>query len=99
VLNFFEKGSLVIHDKYSFDAPRIKSKEDWDNLRNALVANSEKFARHLESMSEEALEETFVEERYGNYRRNIDGIIEHCYYHLGQISLLKKMIKELGEGE
>jgi len=43
-------------------------------------------------MTETQLEETFVDEKYGNYLRNIEGIIEHGYYHLGQISLLKKMI-------
>lgn len=28
----------------------------------------------------------------GSYLRNIEGVIEHSYYHLGQISLIKKMI-------
>lgn len=56
--------------------------------------NADKFANHIELMSDEKLESIFVEEKYGNYRRNIEGIIEHSYYHLGQISLIKKMIKE-----
>ena len=45
-------------------------------------------------MTEEKLEEIFVDEKYGTYKRNIEGMIEHCYYHLGQISLINKMIKE-----
>lgn len=92
VLNVFEGGSLDIRDKFSFDLPEIKSKEDWDNLRNDLWVNSEKFAKHIEKMSEKKLEESFVDEKYGSYRRNIEGMIEHSYYHLGQISLIKKMI-------
>ena len=43
-------------------------------------------------MPEERLDENFVDEKYGNYTRNIDGMIEHSYYHLGQISLIKKII-------
>ena len=43
-------------------------------------------------MPNDKLEEIFVDEKYGTYRRNIEGIIEHSYYHLGQISLIKKMI-------
>ena len=43
-------------------------------------------------MSEEKLDEAFVDEKYGTYHRNIDGMIEHCYYHLGQIVLIKKML-------
>jgi len=94
VLNLFEGGTLDIRDKYSFDMPKIKSEEDWNNLLNDLLANAEKFANHVELMSDEKLEEFFVEKKYGTYRRNIEGMIEHSYYHLGQISLIKKMIKE-----
>ena len=45
-------------------------------------------------ITDEKLEEIFVNEKYGTYKRNIEGMIEHCYYHLGQISLIKKMIIE-----
>jgi hypothetical protein len=27
------------------------------------------------------------------YYINIDAMIEHCYYHLGQIVLIKKLLK------
>ena len=94
VLNVFEGGALEIRDKYSFDLPEISSQEAWEKLLNELFTNSEKFAKHLDRMSDEKLESTFVEEKYGTYRRNIEGMIEHSYYHLGQISLIKKMILE-----
>jgi hypothetical protein len=94
VLNVFEGGSLKIRDEYSFDLPEIKSKEDWEHLMDDFWANAEKFAIHIEQMSEEKLEQTFVAEKHGNFRRNIEGIIEHSYYHLGQISLIKKMVLE-----
>ncbi len=94
VLNVFDGGTLDIRDKYSFDMPKIVSKEDWNDLLNELLANSEKFASQVELMSDENLEEYFVEKKYGTYKRNIEGIIEHSYYHLGQISLIKKMIND-----
>jgi hypothetical protein len=31
------------------------------------------------------LDEVFVDEKYGTYQRNIDGMIEHAYYHLGRL--------------
>ena len=43
-------------------------------------------------MPEEELSQGFVDEKYGTYSRNIDGMIEHSYYHLGQIVLIKKLI-------
>lgn len=94
VLNVFEGGELEIRDKYSFDCPKIESKEEWQNLFNDLLTNSEKFAKHLEVLSEEKLKESFVDEKYGTYRRNIEGMIEHCYYHLGQVVLIRKMVLE-----
>ena len=94
VLQVFEGGSLDIKDKYSFDAPKITSKDDWDTLKSDLLKNVETFAKHIESMSEDLLESTFVDEKYGSYRRNIEGLIEHSYYHFGQLSLILKMVNE-----
>jgi hypothetical protein len=87
-------GALEIRDKYSYDLPPIASKEDWDDLLKDVWGNAEKFAYQVELMSEEKLDDIFVDEKYGNYRRNIEAIIEHSYYHLGQISLIRKMILE-----
>lgn len=95
VLQVFEGGTLDIRDKYSFDAPEINSKEDWDSLKSKLLKNAEIFADYIESMSEDQLESTFVDEKFGSYRRNIEGLIEHGYYHFGQLSLIKKMVNEI----
>ena len=68
-LNVFEGGDLEIRDKYSFDLPAMKSQEDWDLLKQKLWDDSERFANHVESMSEEKLDKNFVREEYGSYRR------------------------------
>ena len=94
VLNVFEGGDLEIRDKYSYDLPEIRSAEDWGALRERFLINSEKYATHIDQMSVEKLNSTFVDEKYGTYRRNIEGMIEHAYYHLGQVSLIKKMLSE-----
>ena len=94
ILSVFNGGELDIRDKYSFDIPNIESKEQWGDMLKKMWSNAEKFAKHVESMSDEKLESAFVDEKYGSYRRNIEGVIEHSYYHLGQISLIKKMILE-----
>lgn len=92
ILNVFEGGELEIKDKYSFDLPPIEFQEQWKALLNKLWNDSEKFAIFLEHMPDSKLNEVFVDEKYGTYLRNIDGMIEHAYYHLGQIALIKKMI-------
>jgi hypothetical protein len=43
-------------------------------------------------MDDSLLDQPFVEEKYGSYWRNIEGVIEHSYYHLGQVLLIQKVV-------
>ncbi|MDQ0784041.1 DUF1572 domain-containing protein [Chryseobacterium sp. W4I1] len=92
VLNVLKGGDLEIKDQFSFDLPPIESEEQWKDLLNRLWTDSEKLASLVEQIPDDKLDEVFVDEKYGTYRRNIDGMIEHSYYHLGQITLIKKML-------
>lgn len=92
LITVFEGGSLDIKDKYSFDFAEITSQQDWEKILSELWKNAEKFADLIEQFPENKLNEVFVDEKYGSYQRNIDAMIEHCYYHLGQIVLIKKII-------
>lgn len=94
VLKVLQGGALEIRDKYSFDMPPINSEEDWQRLILDYLTNANKFIEQVELMKEEQLEEVFVKEIYGSYERNIEGLIEHSYYHLGQMSLIKKLISK-----
>jgi len=90
--NVLNGGRLEIKDKYSFDLPEIKSEKDWNKLVNDFLNNSEMFAKQVEQLDESILEQPFVDKKYGSCLRNIEGVIEHSYYHLGQVSLIRKMI-------
>lgn len=92
LLNAFENGKLTISDKYSFNLPEIKSDEGWNKLVTHFLNNAEKFASRVEQMHDSLFDKPFFDEKYGSYLRNIEGVIEHSYYHLGQISLFRKMI-------
>ena len=97
VLNVFQGGNLEIKDKFSFDMPEISSETDWLNLVNEFVNNAEKFISYVEKMDDNLLTQPFVKEEYGSYLRNIEAQIEHSYYHLGQVSLIKKLIMQRQE--
>ncbi len=89
------KGNpLNSKDEYSFQLPEIKSQEEWDSLLNKIWNNAEEAASMLEQMPESKLYENFTEEKYGIYFRNINGTIEHLHYHLGQIVLIKKLLRQ-----
>jgi uncharacterized damage-inducible protein DinB len=84
---------LNASDKFSFDCPTITSQEEWEHLVQKALDEAEQFAKEIEKLEESKLFEVFSEDKYGNYFRNLLGIIEHTHYHLGQIALIKKMIR------
>jgi hypothetical protein len=92
ILNVFKNGELEISDQYSFDLPPIKSAADWHKLVSDFLANAGQFINEVGQMEDNRLDEPFVDEKYGSWLRNIEGVIEHSYYHLGQIVLLKKLL-------
>ncbi|MDC8004162.1 DUF1572 domain-containing protein [Aureisphaera galaxeae] len=93
VIPVFGGGTLDIHDKYSYDAPEITSEADWNRRLDQFWADGEKLAAHVEQLPDEKLFAPFVKEKYGNYFKNIMGIVEHTHYHLGQIVIIKKQIR------
>lgn len=92
VLQVLQGGPLETKNKLSFDHPPIESMEDWEKLLLKTMSDAEKFASAVEQLPESSLDETFAEEQQGSYYRNIQGVIEHTYYHLGQIVIIKKII-------
>lgn len=94
VLKVLEGKTLDASDKFSFDVPPVYSKEDWQRLLEKTFSEAEKFATLLEKLPESKLWETFADEKYGNYHRNMLGVIEHTHYHLGQVVIIKKMIRQ-----
>lgn len=97
VKQVLEDGTLDIKDQYSFDFVPITAQEQWDTFLHKFWTDAEAFAILVEQLPEPQLNEPFVKEQYGTYLRNIDAMIEHSYYHLGQIVLIKKLLTEQTE--
>jgi len=85
---------LKASDKFSFDHPQIQSEDGWQQLLDKNWKDAENFADLIEQLPASKLWEDFEGGKYGNYYRNIQGIIEHTHYHLGQIVLLKKLLQQ-----
>lgn len=95
VTKVLQGGPLDAHDKFSFDCPPVESQADWEKLLEKTWADAERFAHLIEQLPDSKLEETFALEKYGNYFRNLCGVIEHLHYHLGQIVLIKKLLVQI----
>src|SRR6185437_15524564 len=82
VLKVLQGGPLDAHDKDSFKCPEILSQLNWDKLKNKVFADVETLACLIEKLPEKQIWEDFTDNKYGNYYRNLIGIIEHTHYHL-----------------
>lgn len=91
ILQVLNNQPLSTKDEYSFQLPEITSEEDWQNILSATWDEANTAIELLEKLEDDKLLMPFGDEKYGNYFRNILGIIEHLHYHLGQIAIIKKL--------
>lgn len=67
----------------------IKNEADWQKLQQTYFANVDKIHKAILAFDESLL---FEQKTSNTPYKNLHGIVEHIHYHLGQISLLKKII-------
>lgn len=85
---------LTAKDSLSYDLPALNNATEWQLLKETLYSNIEQCGQLAGQLTDENLKNIFVLEKYGTYQRNLLGLLEHSYYHLGQIVLLKKIIQQ-----
>ncbi|SEW52190.1 DinB family protein [Chitinophaga arvensicola] len=90
---------LNASDKFSFDLSPITSEEEWQALVAKALSEAEQLAIQIEQLEEVQLDQDFTDPKYGSYARNLLGVTEHTHYHLGQISLIKKILLHRSGGE
>ncbi len=91
ILHVCKGGTLEIRDTYSYQLPEIHSEKAWNNLVDRFLCNATEIVNCIAAMPDKKLKAPFSGDKYGTFSRNIEGLIEHSYYHLGQLVLLKKM--------
>jgi hypothetical protein len=93
-LSVLQGHPLKASDKYSFDLQPITSDAEWQKLIGHVFSQAELLAVETEKLNDSKMFEVFADPRYGNYFRNLMGVVEHAHYHLGQIVIIKKMLNE-----
>jgi uncharacterized damage-inducible protein DinB len=91
VLQVLNGGKLDISDSKSFDMSEMSNDAQWKLLCSQLTDRATQVLRKIELMNQEELHGDFSEGKYGSNLRNIEGLIEHGCYHLGQMVVIRKM--------
>lgn len=85
-------GELDSKDELSFQHPAISTEEEWRWEIDNYLSEAKELCTLIEHLDDQVLDQPFFDEKYGSYRSNLIGLIEHYYYHLGQIKLLAKLL-------
>ena len=97
IIEVFNNNPLSIRDKYSYEHPEISTAEMWQAMKDDIFKNAESstnsLTQHIEAIPEDSIWKDFADPKYGSYFRNMSGLIEHTHYHMGQIALIKKLIR------
>ena len=92
-IRVLEGGPLTGNDALSWETPKFKTQEEWDSFLQQCWREGAHFAQLIENMPPQTLWSEFDKPRYKTFYYNLTGLVEHLYYHLGQIVLIKKVIR------
>jgi hypothetical protein len=95
-LNYVHKsikeGVYKFDHEDSFKAPPIESEADWQALLQKTWDDAEAFAQTVEKLTVGRNFYNAVPPFQNSFYKNLQGVVEHNHYHLGQIVMLKKLL-------
>ncbi|NNV56411.1 DinB family protein [Limnovirga soli] len=84
--------NTAIPDTNGFDVPKMKNAADWKLLQQNSFASALALMDVVSALPDEKLFEVLTSSGVTVYK-TLHGVVEHAYYHLGQIVMLKKIIR------
>jgi len=72
--------------------PDLLEEADWEQLKADNLKSAHELAAAIRQFDVDALEQPILPEHSTAYR-NLQGSVEHVHYHLGQMVILKKLIR------
>ena len=84
-----------INEANGFDLPALHSDEDWEALKADNLQSAKDLAILIKGLPDTQLQQSMLNiPGSGSYYRQLHGVIEHAHYHLGQIVILKNLIRK-----
>jgi uncharacterized damage-inducible protein DinB len=84
----------VVSESNGFDMAAIRNEDDWIKLKDCNIQSAQRLASAVREFPEEKIFELTATGNSTHYK-TLHGIAEHAHYHLGQIVLLKKLIRQI----
>jgi uncharacterized damage-inducible protein DinB len=92
ILQRIQDHDLEIPEANGFDVEVLASEKDWQSLIAQTKHSFTELAKAIKLFPADRLNHPT---NFGKstFRKNLFGIVEHAYYHLGQIVMIKKLIR------
>jgi DinB superfamily len=87
---------VAIPDRNGFDTPQLDTEQDWQQLKADNLASAHELATAINSFDENRLMEPILE-GYSSGYKNMQGTVEHIHYHLGQLVILKHLVRAMSQ--
>lgn len=84
--------NTAIPDANGFDVPKMKNAADWKLQQQNCFASAHALMEVVSALPDEKLFEALTSNGVTLYK-TLHGVVEHAYYHLGQVVMLKKIIR------
>lgn len=84
--------SPEINEANGFDAAPISNDEDWEMLKQRNFESFAVLAGAARKLKPERLSQPIIPGKTQTYK-SLHGVVEHAFYHMGQIMVLKKLIR------
>jgi len=83
-----------VGDPNGFDVPVLEGQASWEKQKSDNLLSAQRLADAIRKVPDEVLDRPILKEKASSsYYRQLHGVIEHAHYHLGQIVLLKKLLR------
>jgi hypothetical protein len=87
------KGMVTqVDEANGFNHPALNTEADWQQLKEDNIQSAYELAAAIRQFDEAALYEPMAAHTSSAYK-NFQGTVEHVHYHLGQMVILKKLIR------
>ena len=94
VLERLKGNNPFISNANGFDVPVLTKENDWLELQEKNYQSAQNLAEAVKQFLEEKLFEPVIPDSSTVYK-TLHGVIEHTHYHLGQIVIIKNLVKFL----
>jgi hypothetical protein len=84
-LTVLQGGPLTAKDAESFHHPKWEVESDWLQFGSTVIDTGRALEAAIATWPESIWSEPFVKADYGSYETNLIGMLEHSYYHFGQL--------------